>query len=182
MLSQFSADSKVGKNSQIECSGIKREHLQRIRLDVGNDCHVTFKSYRSINGKVSITMQNNAQLFLGEEQAFNGDCAFQLYEPSSITVGNQCLWAFGLLTTSDYHSIIDISSGQRLNMAKDIVIGEHVWFCRNYLVLKGANIGKDSVVGANAVIKSGTYESNAVLSGNPAVVVRRNISWDINLI
>ena len=87
-----------------------------------------------------------------------------------------------IVLTSDYHSILDASSGRRINHAKDVVIGDRVWFCRDFTILKGANIGNDSVVAAKALVTSGTYENNVVLAGNPAKVVKRNIAWDISLL
>jgi acetyltransferase-like isoleucine patch superfamily enzyme len=127
-------------------------------------------------------MNNNTALEFGAGQAFNGFCQFQLIEPSQMVIGSDCLWADGLVTTSDFHSVIDGRSGQRINQAKDVQIGDRVWFSRDFTVLKGANIGSDTVVGTKAVITSGTYENNVVLAGNPARVVKRNITWDINLL
>jgi acetyltransferase-like isoleucine patch superfamily enzyme len=123
-------------------------------------------------------MNDNALLEFGDGQAFNGVCLFQLIEPSRMVICSDCLWADGIVSTSDFHSVIDVRSGQRTNQAKDVQIGDRVWLNRDFTVLKGANIGNDSVVGTKAVVTSGTYENNVVLAGNPAKVVKRNITWD----
>jgi acetyltransferase-like isoleucine patch superfamily enzyme len=40
------------------------------------------------------------------------------------------------------------------------------------IVLKGARIGRNSVVAANAVVRGGEYEPGSVIAGNPATVVK----------
>jgi len=45
-----------------------------------------------------------------------------------------------------------LSEGRRINLAKDIVIGDRVWFGDNVTVLKGVTVGNDSVLGIDAVV------------------------------
>ena len=126
-------------------------------------------------------MNNNAKIKFGSGQAFNGVCNFHLHEPSQVVVGSDCLWSNGTVTTSDYHSIIDVSSGSRINAAQDVIIGNRVWCGLDFLILKGVQIGNDSVLAAKSVVTQGSYPNNVVLAGNPARVVRDNISWDFRL-
>ena len=51
-------------------------------------------------------------------------------------------------------------------------IGDNVWLGRNSAVLKGVDIGNDSVVALAAVLTKSVPEG-AVVAGNPARVVRR---------
>ena len=175
-------DFKIGANSQIDVGDVAPSFLKRMFIHVGNDCHIVLKSFRALNSTIGIHMKNEASIEFGEGQMFNGVCLFQLHEPSRMVIGRDCLWADGTAITSDFHSLIDASSGQRINHAQDVVIGDRVWLGRDFSVLKGANIGNDSVVAAKAVVVSGAYENNVVLAGNPTKIVRRNISWDISLL
>ena len=47
------------------------------------------------------------------------------------------------------------------------------------MILKGANIGENSVVGANSCIESGLYPPNSYLVGSPAVVKKTCIHWQL---
>lgn len=79
--------------------------------------------------------------------------------------------------TTDSHSIID-SSGNRINYALDVYIGNHVWVGLQSLILKGANISDNSIVAARSVVPSSTIcEQNCILAGLPAKIIRRNINW-----
>jgi acetyltransferase-like isoleucine patch superfamily enzyme len=77
---------------------------------------------------------------------------------------------------SDMHPIFDRASGQRLNPAQDIEIGDHVWLGTRVLVLKGARIGDGAIVGAGSIV-SGTIAPNTLSLGSPARVIREDVVW-----
>ncbi|MGH3510564.1 MAG: sugar O-acetyltransferase [Nocardioidaceae bacterium] len=56
--------------------------------------------------------------------------------------------------------------------ARPITIGDNVWLGGGAIVLPGARIGADTVVGAGAVV-TGSLPAAVVAVGNPARVVRR---------
>lgn len=86
------------------------------------------------------------------------------------------------IRTGDGHSIIDTKSGKRINPADDIVIGNHVWIGFNSIVLKGAKIADNCIVGAASLINKEHSTSGCVLAGTPARVVREGITWDRRII
>ena len=51
-------------------------------------------------------------------------------------------------------------------------IGDNVWIGENVVVLPGADIGKGSIIGANAVVK-GKIHDNSIAVGSPAHVVKK---------
>lgn len=55
----------------------------------------------------------------------------------------------------------------------DILIGENTWIGDNAIILPGVHIGKNCVIGANAVVTKSYEEEGLVLAGNPAKVVKR---------
>ena len=79
--------------------------------------------------------------------------------------------------TGDSHSILD-SDGKRINKAKDIAIGDHVWIGQQVIVLKGSTVGADSIVGTGSLLTGKTYDSNSVIAGSPAKIVKQHVSWD----
>lgn len=66
--------------------------------------------------------------------------------------------------------------GKRINPSKDITVGERVWIGSKVSVLKGVEIGDSSIVGSGSVV-TGKYESNVVIAGNPAKIIKRQIDW-----
>ena len=79
------------------------------------------------------------------------------------------------IRTSDNHGIID-EANQRLNYPHSIKIGNHVWIGQRSIVLKGTQIGDNSVVGAGAIV-SKDIPANAIAAGVPAKVVKTGVNW-----
>lgn len=113
---------------------------------------------------------------------FNGHAVVKLSEQTNVTIGKDCLFASGLyMTTTDWHSIIDIESGKRINPSKSISIGDHVWLAEDVKILKGAMIGHDSIIGAGSVV-TGYIPSNVVAVGVPARIIKTGVTWKRELI
>ena len=55
---------------------------------------------------------------------------------------------------------------------EEIKIGDNVWIGWNCTVLKGVQIGENSVVAAGSVVLRGKYPNNSLIAGNPAKVVK----------
>ncbi len=53
-----------------------------------------------------------------------------------------------------------------------IIIGKNCWLGDGAVILAGAEIGNNCVVGANSVVK-GHFESNVIIGGVPAKVVKK---------
>ena len=125
---------------------------------------------------------HGAELRIGGWGGFNGLVRLLMHEPGKLTIGDNCLFAAEVdVTTSDMHSIIDVPTQERINYAKDIMIGNRVWIGQRSMVLKGAQIGDGSIIGAQSVVTN-TIPSNCVAAGNPAKLVRDNVTWDKRLL
>ncbi|CAA9203656.1 Polysialic acid O-acetyltransferase [Flavobacterium bizetiae] len=81
------------------------------------------------------------------------------------------------ILTGDSHSIIDLNSETRINYASNVKIGSHVWIGLDSLILKGVEIGKDSIVGSKSILTK-KYGSNVIIAGSPAKIIKENITWD----
>ena len=77
---------------------------------------------------------------------------------------------------SDSHSIIDLDSTERINYAKDISIGNHVWIAMDARILKGVNIGSHSIIASGSIVTKDVPE-NCIASGVPAQVKRTGVTW-----
>ena len=81
------------------------------------------------------------------------------------------------LRTTDSHPIIYNANNVRLNVAKDIFVGDHVWVADGVTLLKGARISNGLVVALNSVVTRQYGEENIVVAGNPAKIVKYGIYW-----
>ncbi|NPA31113.1 MAG: hypothetical protein GXO37_03850, partial [Chloroflexi bacterium] len=99
-------------------------------------------------------------------------------EGTHLRIGAGSLFAYDIeVRTGDSHSILDAATGQRLNPAADVDIGERVWVGARAMILKGARVPADSVVAAAAVVTRAFDQPGIVLAGHPARVLRTGIRW-----
>jgi acetyltransferase-like isoleucine patch superfamily enzyme len=121
--------------------------------------------------------KSNTRIMIGKATTFQGHVRVFSHESASVTIGEDCMFSGDILiTSSDIHPIFD-NNGARINLPRPIYIGNHVWIGAGVKVLKGANIGDGGVVGMGAMVTSGRYPPNCILTGVPAKPIRHNISW-----
>lgn len=127
---------------------------------------------------LNVTLYHNSTLFIGKNNYFNNPLNCILSEEKNVIIGNDGLYSFNIwMRTADPHLIYDATTNKRLNYSKSIYIGDHVWVGQNAFCLKGTKIGSGTILGAMAVT-SKTLLSNCSYAGNPAKLVKKNISWN----
>ena len=94
----------------------------------------------------------------------------------SITIGADVITGPGCYVTDQNHTYADPETpiGQQWPSEDPVVIGPGSWLGAGAVILPGTQLGRNTVVGAGAVVR-GTFPGHAVLAGIPATVVRR---WD----
>lgn len=138
-------------------------------IQIGDKCRI-------LNGKIAT--HNGAQISLGNHTTVR-EAILLAKDGKSIKIGEDCMFATGIkFRTTDSHPMIDIETNQKVNNDDDIHIGNHVWIGMDVTVLKGAIIPDDSIVGASSVVTKKFSESNSVIAGFPAKVVKTGITWN----
>ena len=92
--------------------------------------------------------------------------------PWMLTIGDYCKITSGVtILTHDYsRSVLRRKYGEFVGEAGVTEIGDNVFIGMNSIILMGAHIGSNSIIGAGRVVK-GTYPDDVVIAGNPAKVV-----------
>jgi acetyltransferase-like isoleucine patch superfamily enzyme len=142
------AHLKAGENLKLTILDVSKEILKKISIVCGNNCEIVIRGISVCGSGFSLFAVDNTTFDMGGDQVFVGYSHFYMHEPSAIKIGGGCLWSSVDMMTSDCHSILDLATQERINHAKDIIVGDRVWFGMNVTVLKGAEIGSDTVVAA----------------------------------
>jgi acetyltransferase-like isoleucine patch superfamily enzyme len=79
--------------------------------------------------------------------------------------------------TGDSHSIISQETGERINYAQDVCIGDHVWIAAHTILLKGSAIPDNSIVATGSVVTRPFETRGIILGGNPAKTIKDGITW-----
>lgn len=130
--------------------------------------------------------QDGNEINLGRGTTLHGRDEHSIHmaadEGSKILIGEDCMLSNGVqIRSTDSHSIVNMN-GDRINLARDVVIGDHCWIGLQSILLKGTVLEPHCVVGAGAVCSKRYGKANCTVAGNPARIVREEIDWDRKLL
>lgn len=96
-----------------------------------------------------------------------------LTRPWLIDIGKNVQITIGvkILTHGYDWSVIKGKYGEVLGSAGKVTIGDNCFIGMNTVILKGTNIGANSIIGAGSLVTGGGYPANSVIAGNPAKVI-----------
>lgn len=145
----------------------------------GNNHRISIDKYCRFNRGGSIWFEDtDCSLFIGEKSTFE-DVHLALTEPhSKIQIGRDCMFAYDIdVRTGDSHSIISQENNDRINYAKDVLIGDHVWIAAHSIILKGSCIPENSVVATGSVVTKSYVTKGIIIGGNPSRQLKEGITW-----
>lgn len=143
------------------------------------------KTYLNINGKLVINgdysigrgcrfdIGKNANVSIGNRGYINFNT--KLIIMHGLKIGDNCVisWDCQFLD-EDFH---EIKYHMKQNSDNQIIIGDNVWIGCGVKIYNGVNIPNGCVIASNSIVIRGFYESNLLIGGHPADIIRREISW-----
>lgn len=147
----------------------------------GNNKTIEIKpSNKNIHGLKWVSIRgNNQTLSIGRNLSVGG-LEIQMNDGDEhCSIGDDCLLSWDIkIRTSDGHSVVDLATDKAINLPKNVAISDRVWIGEGVSFLKGSGISADSVVGSHAIVTKQFENTNCVIAGFPAKVVKENIKWD----
>ena len=166
-----------GNNNTVEIEFPINFSKSLIKLK-GND---NFFSIRTTNANIpscSFHLIDAGVLKIGRNFTTMDSLFIVSRDNKKIEIGNNCLFSKNItIRNNDGHTITDKNTKKILNPSKDVYIGNNVWIGTNSVILKGAHISSNSVVGALSLVNKKFSEENIIIAGNPAKKIRGNILW-----
>ena len=146
----------------------------------GNDTKI-FIGANCCLKNLTIDMKNeNSVIKIGDKTSIE-EARITSFEPYKIEIGKDCMFSADIvIMNTDVHKIYDTTTKLKTNEGKEISIGNHVWLGIRTIVLKGVNIGDNSIVAAGSIVTK-DVKANTVVSGNPARQVKENRNWSRDL-
>lgn len=150
------------------------------KLTINNKvpCIIKFDDYSNIivdkfliYSGCNIRVRKDAKLIL-KSGYINHNCIIDCTQ--KIVIGNKVYIGENvIIRDSDNHSLTEENN----IMTKEIEIEDNVWIGDNCIILKGVHIGQGSIIGAGSIVTK-DVPSNCVAVGNPAKVIKRNVTWN----
>ncbi len=177
-----------GKNNTVI---IKNKKIKTGKIDIqiyGDNNSVIIDSDVYVSDKLRIIIGNpnsnfapayNCEFSIGANTTIESMeyCTFN--SGAKCNIGAFCMFSYGItIFNTDGHPIFDLKSHEIINYVKNVSIGEHVWVGAYAKILKNTVIPDDSIIGYGSVVAGKFTVPHTSIAGNPACVVRENISWD----
>ena len=165
-----------GNNNILVCEeGVT---LSNSRIDFHHDNSILYLSSSVHNYQAVISLNTDSVCFIGKDNFFNGTATIVVSEAKNLIIGNECLFSYNVvIRVSDGHALYSTRDNKRLNHAKSIFIGDHVWFGQNSFIFKGSQIHSGSIIGAASIVSNKIIPSNVTYAGNPARLIKENTFW-----
>ena len=154
-------------NVPVRCDG-------RGRVALGDHVSLGYsKAPRIGNGEVLVQARSaNSTISIGNRTATSNNVS--IIANQSIAIGSDCIIGDNvMIIDSDFHEIDPV---QRLNstgkgQCSPVSISNNVWLGSRVMVLKGVQIGDNSIIAPGAIVTKSVPE-NALAGGVPAKVIR----------
>jgi len=95
-----------------------------------------------------------------------------------MTIGERCAigWDVQILD-DDFHDFVGDPLAPARSSHAPVQVGNDVWIGSHARLYKGVSIADGCVVAGSAVVTKSIVTPHALVAGNPARVVRENVSW-----
>lgn len=166
---KYGTDCKFYGFSVIVCRHGKIEIGNRLTLISGFLSNLVGLYQRSI-----IIARDGGEIKIGNHVSMSG---VTVYSFKHIEIGDDTsIGANTKILDSDFHPIdpeirLKDPDNKAHTSMKETIIGKNVFIGCNSLILKGAHIGDNSVIGAGSVVTK-DVPSNCIAAGNPAKVIK----------
>lgn len=143
-------------------------------ISVGDNCYVgkgtfltAWDQYRDVKFQPKITIGNNVSI--GE------DCHISAI--NNVEIGDSVLFGKKVTISDNSHGKSELNSLQlppkdrEMHSNGPVIIEEGVWIGDKVSILANVRIGKNSIIGANAVVTKDIPE-NTIAAGIPAIVIK----------
>lgn len=170
----------AGHNNSIQIGRMTRLKNCIITI-LGSQCEITIGGGSTVVSNVSLYCEDDkSRIIIGKHFTMEGGHLAST-EGELISIGEDCMFSGDIeIRNGDSHSIIQNSTGKRLNWAKAVHIGDHVWLTAHVKVMKGSEIASNSIIGNSSVVTGKLETPHSIYTGNPAKFVKSDINWDRN--
>lgn len=161
---------------------LKLPHINKLRkytssVKLGDFCKITFypNAKKIVLGKnldirnyCNILVGNNAELIVGDNFFMNNSCSINCLD--KIEIGENTLFGENVKLYDHNHQYSSEKIEYKKFNTSPIKIGKNCWLGSNVVVLKGVNIGDNSIIGAGCIIHKDVPPCSVIMNKQELIV------------
>ena len=165
-----------GNNNVLYCEGNVKIRGAQILFE-GNNSVIYLSSTMNSQYSFTLVIYNNSTFFIGREGNLSTPININIQESQNVIIGAECSISSGInIRTADIHPVYDNNTKQRINFAKSVFIGDHVWIGHLAYISRGVKIGSGAIVDNYSFVPhNAKIHSNTLVVGNPVRVEKQNV-------
>ncbi len=108
---------------------------------------------------------------IGAKSVLGQECTISAFQ--HVSIGRECILADRVMLIDFDHGVVEVDRPVRDQgiYKRDVRVGHNVWIGYGACLLRGVTVGDNAIVGTSTVVTR-DVESNAVVAGAPARVLR----------
>jgi acetyltransferase-like isoleucine patch superfamily enzyme len=153
---------------------------KRLELEIGKRGTIRFGRFTWIGDGTKIRC-HEGEVIVEDKTVMGQECTISAYR--HVRIGEQCVIADRAMFIDFDHGTVEVERPTRVQgiYKRDVDVGSNVWVGYGACVLRGAQVGDNSVIGTNSVVTK-DVPANAVVGGVPARILRmreapRELRW-----
>ena len=165
-----------GENNVLYCEG-NVKLIGANFLFEGNNSIVYLSSSQFSQYSFTLVIYNDSTFFIGRDNNLSSPININIQENQNVIIGAGGSISSGVnIRTSDIHPIYDNQYKERINHAKSVFIGDHVWIGHLAYISRGVKIGSGAIVENYSFIPhNAKVYSNSLVVGNPVKIEKRDV-------
>jgi acetyltransferase-like isoleucine patch superfamily enzyme len=153
---------------------------KRLELEIGKRGTIRFGRFAWIGDGTKIRC-HEGEVIVGEKTVMGQECTISAYK--HVRIGEQCVIADRAMFIDFDHGAVEVERPIRVQgiYKRDVDVGSNVWVGYGACVLRGVQVGDNTIVGTNSVVTK-DVPANSVVGGVPARILRtreapRELRW-----
>lgn len=158
---------------KLKCDNFNARKVQMFgwntRIVIGKTSRVTLGDRIVSDGRMVMMIDEKAALEIGDKVYFNEGAVISC--KGLVSIGKNCKFGPNVKIFDNNHKFDAVNGVSDSHSIGSVEIGENCWIASNAVILKGAKIGANSVVGAGCVIDCEIPEKSIVKQGRELVIL-----------